>query len=179
MIERSRVDLPAPLAPMIARVSPGDTVRLTSVSACRYPWRTVRLRTSSIDVDSEVDLLDLRVGENCLRIAFCNQASAGEADDAADGAGERVHDMFDPDDRDRPLPHALDDLDQLGHFGIRQPARDLIEQEDARLGREPARELEAFALEQAEASGGTVRVWRQARLLEDPHRDGVALRPGQ
>src|SRR5438477_3855443 len=78
MIERSSVDLPAPLAPMLARVLLGATVRLTSVRACRYPCRTVRLRTSSIDVDSQVDLLDLRVGENLFRIALGDQPAAGE-----------------------------------------------------------------------------------------------------
>src|SRR5712691_6533436 len=119
MIARSSVDLPAPLAPMMARVSPGDSVRLTSVSACRYPCRTVRLRTSSIDFDSQVDLLHLRVGKHLLRVAFRDQATAGEADDAADGAGQRVHDMLHPDNGHRPLPDLLHDLDQLCDFGIR------------------------------------------------------------
>jgi hypothetical protein len=41
MIERKRVDFPAPLAPMMARVSPGATARLISVRACKYPCRTV------------------------------------------------------------------------------------------------------------------------------------------
>src|SRR6202171_1238024 len=179
MIERSNVDLPAPLAPMIARVSPGATARLTSVSACRYPCRTVRLRTSSIDVDSQVHLLDLRVGKNRLRVAFCDQATAGEADDAADGAGRRVHDMLHPDDGHRSLPYLLHDIDQLGDFRIREAAGDLIEPEDARLRRPPARELEAFALQQAEASGRTVRVLRQPRLLQDPGCDRVTLEAGK
>src|SRR5207302_8211817 len=175
MIERSNVDLPAPLAPMMARVSPGARLRLTSVSACRYPCWTVRLRTSSIDVDSEVNLFHLRVGENLLRIAFCDQAAAGEADDAAHGARERVHDVLHPDDRNSTLPDLLDDLDQLGDFGIREPAGDFIEQEDARLGREAARELEAFALQQAETAGGTIRVLRQSGFLQDPRGNHVTL----
>src|SRR5207302_10131859 len=78
MIVRRSVDLPAPLAPMMARVSPADTVRLISVSACKYPCRTVRWRTSSIDVDPQVHLLDLRVAEHLLRLAFRDQAAAGE-----------------------------------------------------------------------------------------------------
>src|SRR3989442_813516 len=132
MIERSSVDLPAPLAPMMARVSPGATLRLTSVSACRYPCRTVRLRTSSIDVDSQVHLLHLRVGQHILRVAFRDQATPGEADDAADGARQRVHDVLHPDDGHRSLPYPLDDLDQLRHFGVCQAAGDLVQQEDAR-----------------------------------------------
>src|SRR5207302_6211751 len=119
MIERSSVDLPAPLAPMIARVSPGARLMLTSVSACRYPCRTVRLRTSSIDVDSEVNIFHLRVGENLLRIAFCDQPAAGEADDAADGARERVHDVLHPDHRNSTLPGLIVYLDQLVYFGVR------------------------------------------------------------
>src|SRR5438128_9114483 len=83
MIERSSVDLPAPLAPMMARVSPGKTARLISVRACRYPCRTARLRTSSIDVDSQVDVLHLRVGQHLLWIAFRDQPTAGEAYHAA------------------------------------------------------------------------------------------------
>src|SRR6266852_1073191 len=118
MTVRSSVDFPAPLAPMMARVSAADTVRLISVSACKYPCRTVRLRTSSIDVDPQVHLLDLGVGQHLLRLAFRDQAAGGEADDAADGAGQRVHDVLYPDDRDRALAHLLDDLDQLRHFGV-------------------------------------------------------------
>src|SRR3989442_5830856 len=179
MIERSSVDLPAPLAPMMARVSAGATLRLTSVSACRYPCRTVRLRTSSIDVDSQVNLLHLGVGEDRLRVAFRDEPATGEADDAADSAGKRVHDVLHPDDRYAPLPDLLDDLDQLSHFGIRQPAGDLIEQEDAWLGREPARELEPFALQQAEPTRRTIRVFRQSGLIQDPSRNGVALDSGE
>src|SRR5207244_32169 len=179
MIERRSVDLPAPLAPMMASVSPGATVRLTSVSACRYPCRTVRLRTSSIDIDSEVDLLHLRVGENLLRFAFCDQATAGETDDAADGSGERVDDMLHPDDAHPALPYAVHDRDELRHFGIGEPAGDLVQQEDARLGRQPARELKTFPLEQAEATGRTIRVLRETRFLEDLCRDGIALESGK
>src|SRR5438067_5028 len=179
MIERSSVDLPAPFAPMMARVSPGATERLTSVSACRYPCRTVRLRTSSIDNDSQVDLLDLRVREHLFRIAFGDQSAAGEANDAADGARERVHDMLHPDDGHPSLPDILHDLNQLGDFGIRQPTGYLIEQEDARLGGEPARQLEPLALKQAETSGWTVRVPREPGLLEDPGGNRVALDSGE
>src|SRR5438067_10115350 len=70
MIERSSVDLPAPLAPMMARVSPGATERLISLSACRYPCRTVRLRTPSHGSDSPGDLRDLRGGENLFLTAL-------------------------------------------------------------------------------------------------------------
>src|SRR5207245_1847999 len=103
MIERSSVDLPAPLAPMIASVSPDATLRLTRVSACRYPCRTVSSLTSSIDVDPQVHLLDLRVGEHALRVAFSDQPATGEADDPTDGAGPGVQDVLHPDDGDQPL----------------------------------------------------------------------------
>src|SRR5438445_2425160 len=175
MIERSNVDLPAPLAPMMATVSPEATVRVTSVSAWRYPCRTVRLRTSSIDVDPQVDLFHLRIGKHLLRLAFRDQATTGEADDAADGAGQGVHDMLHPHDRHRALPYLLDDFDQVRHLGIRQAAGDLIEQENAGLDRQPTRKLEALALHQAEAAGRSVRFLRQSGLLEDAGRNGVAL----
>src|SRR5216683_4992636 len=133
MTVRRSVDLPAPLAPMMARVSPGDTLRLISVSACRYLCRTLRLRTSSIDVDPQVHLLHLRVGKHLPRLAFRDQASSGEADDAAHGAGQRVHDMLHPDDRNRSLPHLLDDLDQLRHLGVGQAAGDRSEEHTSEL----------------------------------------------
>src|SRR2546421_1007203 len=179
MIARSSVDLPAPLAPMMATVSPGDTARLISVSARKYPCRTLRARTSSSYIYSEVHLLDLRVGQHLLRVAFRDQATACKTDDSADGASQRVHDVLHPDDGHRALPHLIDDLEELGHFRVGQAAGDLIKQEDAWLGRQPAGELEAFPLQQAEAAGRTVRVLRQPRLLEDPCRGGVTLRSGK
>ena len=50
VIVRSRVDLPAPLAPMIAYTSPGYTRSETRSSARSWPWCTTRSLTSRIGV---------------------------------------------------------------------------------------------------------------------------------
>src|SRR5207248_4249622 len=72
----------------------------------------------------------------------------------------------------------LDDVDQLRYFWVGEPAGDFIEQQDARSSRQAARQLEAFALQQAEAAGRPVRVGRQAGLLEDLGRDRITLGSG-
>ena len=60
----------------------------------------------------------------------------------------------------------LDRLDELEHLGLGQPAPDLVEEEDARLGDERPRELEPLALEQRQLARRRVRLAEQPRLLE-------------
>src|SRR5262249_3205431 len=74
-------------------------------------------------------------------------------------------------------PHRLDELDEGDAFGLGQPAGDLIEQEDARRGRERARKLEPLAVDQRERAGVTVGLVGEAALVEQLHAAaiGVAL----
>src|SRR5581483_263662 len=46
------VDLPAPLGPMIARISPGTALKFTPLSAVRPPNRTVRPSVRRIEADA-------------------------------------------------------------------------------------------------------------------------------
>ena len=67
-----------------------------------------------------------------------------------------MHDMLDPDDRDAVGVDGADRRDQ--HRGIRfgQAAGDLVEQQQARMGRERARQFEPLAIEQRQAAGERV-----------------------
>ena len=55
----------------------------------------------------------------------------------------------------------------VGAFVLGQAARDLVEQQHARAGRERARKLEPLAVEQRERAGLAVGLVGEAAALED------------
>ena len=62
---------------------------------------------------------------------------------------------------------ALDRLDQLVAFALRQPAGDLVEQQQPRIGGERARHLQPLAVEQRQRAADPVGLRGKAGLLED------------
>ena len=68
----------------------------------------------------------------------------------------------------RPLRvDAADRLDQLVAFALRQPAGDLVEQQQARVGGERARHFQPLAVEQRQRAADPVGLRGKAGLLED------------
>ena len=84
-----------------------------------------------------------------------------------------VDDVLDPHDGDAAASQLEDRADQLLRLGVGQPAADLVEQQQRRLGRQRARKLEPLAVEQAERLGAAVGDAGHAAQLE--RRDGVLI----
>ena len=74
---------------------------------------------------------------------------------------------------------AADRLDQLVAFALGQPAGDLVEQQQPRIGGQRARQLQPLAVEQRQRAGDAVGARDQSRSLEDLGAgvDDVALAP--
>ena len=84
-----------------------------------------------------------------------------------------VDDVLDPHDGDAAPSQLEDRADQFLRLGVGQPAADLVEQQQRRLGRQRARELQPLAVEQAERFGGPVGDAGHAAQLE--RRDGALI----
>src|SRR4051812_28372892 len=76
LMQLSSVDLPAPLGPINATISPSATAIETPRSALIPVYSTKSSETSSIVVFPEIGRDDLRVLDNLLRRPVCNQLSA-------------------------------------------------------------------------------------------------------
>ena len=61
----------------------------------------------------------------------------------------------------------LDGADQFLAFAFGQPARDLVEQQQARTGRERARHFQPLAFEQRERAGRHIGARQQMRAIEN------------
>ena len=78
-----------------------------------------------------------------------------------------------------PAPRELADRrDELVRLGVGEPGADLVEQQQPRLGRERARELEPLAVEQAERLGRPVRERASARRASSDLDAAVRRRRG-
>src|SRR6185437_11598383 len=103
---RSRVVLPAPLAPRIAVIAPGSASKDTERSARTAPKDTERSRTSSIffprvrgcagrlDLVSEVGGGDFGVGADGVRSAVGDHAPEVQDDDPVAYGHHQVHVVF-------------------------------------------------------------------------------------
>jgi len=65
--------------------------------------------------------------------------------------------VLDPNDRDATAAQGAHDRDQFIRFGVGETGADLVEKENARAAAERARKFEAFAIEQAQCAGLTIR----------------------
>ena len=71
--------------------------------------------------------------------------------------GDHVHDVLDDHDGLDAVPQRLDDLDELEDLGLHEAGADLVHEQDARLERQRARQLEPLELQQREVVGLGVR----------------------
>ncbi len=80
----------------------------------------------------------------------------GENEDAVAKAHDRLHDMLDHENRNSRSANFRDDRYDVAHLGWIEPRQHLVEQQQARLGRERAREFEALAPRDGEPGSGRV-----------------------
>ena len=172
----SSVDLPAPLAPMIAtRLALVDVqadaeqrleVAVATTSTASISSRLTPSRPCQSSV-AEVDVAHLRARRSRPRGSpSISLRPASTATIRSTTREQRVHDVLDPDDGDTLGAKLLDRLDQLEHLGLGQPAGDLVEQEHARLGR----------LAPARARGACARAASADRQARSPCRAGAPVR---
>src|SRR5262249_11835607 len=123
----SKVDLPAPFAPITATTSPAATVTDTPTTAWRSRWKAWGARTSSsgsgIGGDPHVDPADRRRLDHRSRIALGNEGAGMKDDEPIDHGNERMYDVLDPDDRHAGAPNLPDQIDQRGAFVLGEATR--------------------------------------------------------
>src|SRR5262249_7170004 len=116
----SRVDFPAPVAPITAATSPAAPRKETPNSAWKAPAEASRTRTASggsgVGRDSHVDFAHGGRGDHVVRRPLADEAAAVEHEQPVDDRGERVHDVLDPDDGDTAAANIADQLDQRHAF---------------------------------------------------------------
>ncbi len=93
-----------------------------------------------------------------------------------DRGDQRMHDVLDPDDRHAAATDLLDQRDQRRAFVLGEAAGDLVEQEQARPGRERAGELQPLAVEQASAHRPDGWPSGRARIARARRRSGRRCR---
>src|SRR5437016_2881876 len=122
----SSVDLPAPLEPMSATISPSRMSRLTSQRTCTAPYAAERFSTRSIRplwrhssagalcvLLAEVRFDHFAVAHDLLRRAFGNLLTVVQDDDALAQAHDGFHHVLDHEDRHTRGVHLADQLHRL------------------------------------------------------------------
>ena len=84
-----------------------------------------------------------------------------------------MDDVLDPHHRDARRADVTDRRDQLEHLGLGQAARDLVEEQQPRLGRQRTCQFETLAFEQRQCTGRGVGTAEHADSFEGP--DGGRL----
>src|SRR5688572_14172832 len=143
VIAARRVDLPAPLGPSSATVSPFSTASETPCSTGAAPYEACRSESRSI---AKVGLHHGGLRAHFLRRAFGDARAEVEHHHAAGERQQEAHVVLDQQHRDAALRDAADDAGQAVELGRREPRRRLVEQDDARLAGKRARDLEQAAL---------------------------------
>src|SRR4051812_10108806 len=124
LMVRSRVVLPAPLAPRTAVMVPSSTLIETPSSARTAPYVVTTSSTESIvtchsraalDLLAEVGLEHLRVVADLVRCARRDQPAEVEHDDAVADLHDQVHVVLDEQDR-HPLLERADQSGELVHL---------------------------------------------------------------
>jgi hypothetical protein len=111
---------------------------------------------SSVIVHLRGSVDDAGIGQHLVRIYGSDDSPRVHANQAVRDLQQHMHDVLDPDDGDAaPVQHA-DGLDQLGSVAVSQAAADLVEQQHDRIGGKCPRQLEPFAIEQAERLGAAI-----------------------
>ena len=180
---RSRVDLPAPLAPMMACVSPSsmrevDVEQGLEMAVAR--WRCRRARAGSCRHAPHVDVAHLGAVDDRLGIALRDQLPKSMAMSRSTTASSAwtmcsIQMMLMP-SRAQPL----DGLDERLHLLLGEAAGDLVEEQDLGLGGQSPGQFEALALEQAQRLGQDVGAGQQDGAVQRPRADlvGGLLRRG-
>src|SRR2546422_9610250 len=149
------VVLPAPFGPTTVTRSRGRTLSDTSQTATASPWATSRCSTSSIGL-SEIRPHDLRVAHDLARKSFGNDLPVAQHHHAIGEVEDGPHDVLDEYDRRAAVANPANEPEGVGHLRRGQTREYLVQQHQARLGRERARQIEELPLEQVQLVGQRV-----------------------
>ena len=168
---RAAVVLPAPLVPSRATTSPWCTSKrdvgerpevaipgrhvVEREDGARVVLDLVRrdARHQGFAAGAQVAGDDLRLGQHLLDGAVGDEAAEVEHGDPVAALGDDVHDVLDDHDGLDAVAQRLDDLDELEDLGLDEAGADLVHEQDARLERQRARQLEPLELQQREVLG--------------------------
>src|SRR5438093_13419142 len=117
----------------------------------------------------KVGLHDFGVADHDLRVAVGDLAPGHEHRDALGEFHHRAHHVLDHDDRDTLLLQAEEEREDVVHLGGGQPGHGLVGNEELRLRRHGARELELSHVHLGEAARHRVRASGETHLLENAH----------
>src|SRR5690349_24084163 len=169
---RSRVDLPAPFAPMMQTISPSPTVNDTprSTSTSSYPATTPRSSRSAPSLPAKVGLDDAGVPPDRRRRPLGDLLTVIEHDDALRDVHHHVHVVLD-EQHGLALPMQRQDvlLHLVDHRGI-HGGRRLVEQEQLGIGHERGGECQQLALTVRERARGSRGAIGEADEIEQPSR---------
>ena len=184
LIAVSSVDLPAPLAPMMATVSPSSTVRSTPKSA----WNDAVAGVERHHLEQRHHA-GLRIGARGRRPAPRRRHHLVAGRPRSSLRPKSMARMRSTTDSRAwtmcsiqmiETPSAVDRLDrgdQLVDLALGEPAGDLVEQEDPRPRGQGPGQLEALALEQGEAPAAALALRQQAGRARAPRPPPPAASP--
>src|SRR5438128_9033541 len=194
------VDFPAPLAPINATSSPGQSSRSTSNRTGVIPKPAESLLTCSSDGPSgirrwlmlAISFLapGVALAQVCLDHTGVVEDLGGwplhegltevEHEDAVAHAHDDLHDVLDQDDGDAAVPDASDHRQGLLHLDLVEPGHHLVKQQQAGAHRQRSGDFEALAVRHSEPEHGVVPFLGEPDQVEHlvgfPHR-GHGLQP--
>src|SRR3954471_6100166 len=142
--------LPAPLGPTTHTSSPRSTCNDTSHSAGAAPYAACTFTTSSMGRLSQVGTHHIGVAHHFARLSLRDQLAVVQHHDAVRQRHHRAHHVLDEDDGGALVADATDQLDGVVDLAGRQAREHLVQQHQARPGRQRARQLQELALVQVE-----------------------------
>src|SRR5919204_5510067 len=175
----SKVDFPAPLAPISATSSPLPTCRSTPKSTGPAPKPAVSPCTSSSGVSSAAlglsagislspgSLDDALVLEYLRRIALRQNLAEMQHQRSPADADDDAHHVLDEDDRDAGRMNRSNHVKRLVNLDGVEPGHHFVEQQEPRSGRERAGDLQALAVGDGEGRHRQGGLGRQPDDLED------------
>src|SRR5260221_2583186 len=128
-----------------------------------------------VSSSAKVGLLHVGVLHDRGRRAFADDLAGVEADDALREAHHRLHDVLDHDDRDAFFIQIKQYLQDLVDFGAGESRHRFVGDQQARLCRHGARQLELAQLDLRELAGEGLCLVGEADALQDLHRPLGAL----
>ena len=113
---------------------------------------------------AEIGLHDARIARDRLRRALRNDAALGQDEHMFGEAHHGLHDMLDHDDGDAAVANGVDDRHHIADLGGVEAGQHLVQQQQPRLDRQRACQLQALA------AGNRQRRGRPVEQLAQSHR---------
>src|SRR5438552_13610440 len=168
------VDLPAPFGPTSTTISPLSTRKVAPRTAAMRPYWTWMLSTSSMDLvrpRSQVGADHIGVVLDPFRRILDDGAAAVDHVDAVAYAHDDPHIVL---DQEHAAAEARRDLGDQRHqvvaLGVRHPGRGLVEEGEARRGRQRPADADAALVAIGQGLGPCIGLLRETHPREDALR---------